>query len=90
MQNNDFLLLLKKDNITIGDTLKYLKATKYTFYNISNSDKKEFQFKYNELKKRKDRKLLEIDKIVIELILKNKKLSTDIVYKSKIINSLLY
>jgi len=68
----------------VKDILPKLKANRYTFYNLSESDKNYFQDRYNYLKKNEDRTVCKIVETLINDYLNNEEV--DYIVKIKAIN----
>lgn len=82
-------LLDSNENLIIKDVLPFLKANRYTFYNLDSEAKKIFKKYYKCLLKKQNNPVKWIHKMLIKNILNDEKLILDYVVKFKIIEVLL-
>lgn len=90
MKKNKIMDVLNSENVLyVKDLLPYLKGNKITYYNLDESSKEVFKRTYQECKNIQDKKIDTFYYKRIKDILNDETLILDMLYKQKIMNTLL-
>lgn len=88
--NTDMIFsILEQENVAISDLLPFIKADRYTFNNLDNSDREYFQNLYERLQYKADNLISSYQKMEIKRIINDGTLVMDYLYKLKIMEVLL-